>query len=359
MAKKLFWVTMLLVLFGLVMLSSASSVQGERTFGSSYYYPRHQLLFGILPGLALMYLCTRIDYRFWKKISFFVLFAALAMLILVFVPGVGQNLHGAASWVTVLGYTFQPAEILKLALIIYLAAWFGSRDERVKNWAYGMVPLFTVLVFAGLLLVLQPDVGTLFIVVMIGLGVYFVAGASMKHLGILALVGTIAFAGIVAVAPYRLNRVKSFLNPAESPRGISYQLNQSLIAIGSGGLFGVGFGKSTQKLGQFLPEAVGDSVFAIITEEFGFVGSAITLGLFLALGLMLIHIAKEAPDKFGRLLVMGVAVWVMVQALVNVAAVSGVGPITGVPLPLISYGGTATASLLAGLGMVMNVARRV
>ena len=279
-------------------------------------------------------------------------------MILVFVPGVGIEINNAKSWIQVGGQTFQPAEFLKIALVIYFAAWFGGRDERVRNWAYGIIPFFIVVGFIGLLLMLQPDLGTLIVVVAIAMGIYVVAGVRWKDFAVMALVGAIIFGGLIAAEPYRLNRIKTFLNPSIDPRGISYQLNQSLIAIGSGGLFGVGYGKSTQKFG-FLPETVGDSIFAVISEELGLVGAGALISLFLLLAFFLTNIARQASDKFAKLYCMGIATWIMAQAFINIAAVTGLGPLTGLPLPFISYGGTAMLALLSSLGIVLNISRKL
>ena len=357
MTKRLFWIVIIFIVFGLVMLSSAGVVEGNKRFGDSYYFARHQLLFGALPGLALMFALSRINYRFWEKTSWLVLIGALALLILVFVPSVGVTLNKARSWIRVFDYTFQPVEFVKLGLIIYLAAWFGGHDDRIKNWTYGLLPFFMVVGFIGVLLALQPDVGGLVVVTAIALGVYFMAGVSLRDFLIMAVVGVVAFGGLILAEPYRLDRIKTLVNPSIDPRGISYQVNQSLIAIGSGGIFGVGFQNSAQKKFGFLPEAVGDSIFAIIGEELGLVGAGATIALFLLLCFTLASIAKRTHDRFAKLYVMGMTTWIMAQAFVNIAAVSGIGPLTGIPLPFISFGGTALVALLAGLGIVFNVAK--
>lgn len=357
MTKKLLWIIFILIIFGLVILSSAGIVVGQKKFNSSYYYVFHQLEFGIIPGLVLMFLCSKISPKYYKKISFLFLFSVLILMILVFVPAFGQGLKGATRWLNFGPISFQPSEILKLAIILYLAAWFGGRNERIKNWIYGMAPFFIIMAFVMLLLVLQPDVGTLIIVMCIAGGIYFFAGISLKQfLGIAGVLAAV-IAVFIFIEPYRLNRIKSFVNPSVDPRGISYQINQSFVSIGSGGLFGLGYGNSKQKFG-FLPEVTGDSIFAVIAEELGYVGAAATVGLFIILCLFLIQIAKNAPDKFSSLLVMGVNVWIMSQAFINIAAMSGLAPLTGIPLPFVSYGGTAIISLLGGLGIVLSVARR-
>ncbi|KKT80888.1 MAG: cell division protein FtsW [Candidatus Yanofskybacteria bacterium RIFCSPHIGHO2_02_FULL_44_12b] len=357
MAKSLLAVVIVILVFGLVVLSSAGIVDGQKKFGSAYYYLIHQLLYGVLPGLLFMFGLSRTDYRRWKKLALPILAGALFLMVLVFVPSVGQGLKGATRWLNLGIFSFQPSEVLKLSLILYFAAWFGNRDERIRGWTYGMAPFFVVLGLAGGLLLYQPDVGTLIVVAGIILSMYFFGGTNLKRLGIIILVLIAVMAAAIYAEPYRFDRVKTFFDPSIDPRGISYQVNQSLIAIGSGGLFGVGYGNSTQKFG-FLPEVVNDSIFSVIAEELGLIGASATIGLFLILAFFLTRIAKEAPDKFGRLVVMGMAVWITGQAFLNIAAVSGLVPLTGITLPFISYGGTAIASLLAGMGIVINIAKR-
>ncbi|MBI4158161.1 MAG: putative lipid II flippase FtsW [Candidatus Yanofskybacteria bacterium] len=357
MERRLLFITLILLVFGLIVLSSAGIVEGQKKFGSSYYYLSKQILYGVLPGLLLFFLFSKIDYRFWKKTSFIILFGSLLLMILVFVPDIGIGLKGANRWVSLWGVSFQPSEILKLAMVMYLAAWFGSRDERLKNWSYSVAPFFVVISFIGLLLALQPDVGTLAVVVLIALGIYFAAGLNLKHLLVIVAIFVVTVAGLIFIEPYRLNRIKTFFDPSVDPRGISYQLNQSLIAIGSGGLFGNGYNESTQKWG-FLPEVVNDSIFAVVAEELGFVGAMVLVGLFVYLSYILISIAKLTFDKFGRLLVIGMSAWIVGQAFINIAAVSGLAPLTGIPLPFISHGGTAIIALLAGLGIVYNIAKK-
>ncbi|HEY4520466.1 MAG TPA: putative lipid II flippase FtsW [Candidatus Paceibacterota bacterium] len=356
MSRRLFWILVILISLGLAVLSSAGLIDAQKKFGSSYYYFTHQLLYGILPGVIIAFLLSKIDYHLWRKLSLLILFGSLVLMTLVFVPGFGYGAKGAIRWLNIQGFIFQPAEILKLALVIYLAAWFGGRSDRVKNWSYGLLPFFILVGFVGLLLALQPDIGTLIIVALIALGIYFVAGVNIKYLLGIALVGIILFSVLVAIEPYRLNRFKAYLNPDSDPRGIAYQVNQSLIAIGSGGLFGVGYGHSSQKFG-FLPEVIGDSIFAVLAEELGFLGASVTVLLYGALGFTLIQIARNTKDRFGMLFTMGIAIWVVGQAFVNIMAISGLAPLTGIPLPFISYGSTSTIALLSGLGIVFNIAK--
>ncbi|MDP3792592.1 MAG: putative lipid II flippase FtsW [bacterium] len=357
MLKAIFATTLLLLIFGLVVLSSAGIVEGQKKFGSSYYYLTHQLLYGVLPGLVLMFLFSKVDYKFWKKVSLLILFGSLLMMILVFMPNWGHDLRGATRWLNVGGFSLQPSEILKLGLIIYLAAWFGNRDERTRNWTYSMAPFFIVLSFVTVLLLLQPDIGTLIVVTIISASIYFLAGSPLKHFFIIGLLIVGVLALMIYVEPYRADRVKTFFDPSIDPRGISYQLNQSLIAVGSGGMFGVGFGKSTQKFG-FLPEVINDSIFAILVEELGLVGAGVLIGLFVFFTFLLIRVVNNISDKFGKLLVIGMAAWIVGQAFLNIGAIIGLVPLTGIPLPFVSYGGTAMMVLLAGIGIVLNVAKR-
>lgn len=358
MAKTLFAVTLILLIFGLVVLSSAGVVEGEKKFGSAYYYLNHQLLLGVLPGLVLLIFLSKIDYKFWKKISLPILLGALFLLALVFVPPFGHGLKGATRWINVWGFSFQPSEVLKMGLIIYLAAWFGNRDERIRNWTYGMAPFFLVLSFVAALLALQPDIGTLIVVTLISLAIYFFAGSEMKHLFIILAVIIGALIVMIWFEPYRWDRIRTFVDPSVDPRGISYQLNQSLIGIGSGGVFGVGFGKSTQKFG-FLPEVIHDSIFAVIVEELGFVGAAFLIGLFALFAFIMVWVANSVSDKFGKLVVMGMVTWIIGQAFLNIMATTGLAPLTGIPLPFVSYGGTAMMVVLAGMGIVLNIAKRI
>lgn len=356
MAKSLFWIILILTIFGLVVLTSAGIIDAQKKFDSPYYYLYHQLLWAVLPGFIFMFVLSKINYKIWKKLSLLVLFVALGLMALVFVPQFSHGLKGAVRWLDFRGIVFQPAELLKLALVIYLAAWFSGRDERIKNWVYGMAPFFVVLAFAGILLAMQPDIGTLIIVSLISLGVYFLAGVNWKQFSMVILILVLAVVALTIVEPYRFDRIKTFLNPSADPRGSSYQINQSLISIGSGGVFGVGYGKSTQKFG-FLPEVVGDSIFAVLAEELGLIGSVATILFFLALSFILLRIAQNTHDQFGALFVMGMNIWITAQAFVNIAAITGLLPLTGIPLPFISYGGTATIALLSGLGIVFNIAR--
>lgn len=358
MARRLFWLILVLLVFGLIILSSASVVQSQKQFDSSSYYWRHQLFWGILPGIVLMLTLWKFPYRHWRRLAFPLLLFSLVLLVLIFVPSWGLRVNGATSWLNVFGLSFQPAEVLKLALVVYLAAWLGGHGGRPHDWKLGLVPFVIIMGVIATLLLLQPDLGTLGIICIIAGGVYFIAGAPLKQVAIMT-VGIVVLIGAMAViSPERLSRVTTIFHPMADARGSGWQLRQSLISIGSGGLWGKGLGQSTQTLYGFLPEPIGDSVFAVLVEELGFVGGAATVALFGLLALTLARIAREAPDIFGSLLASGMLVWIIGQAVVNMAAVTGIGPLTGIPLPFISYGGTSMVSMLAGLGIVLNIAER-
>jgi len=356
MSKPLLIITLVLLVFGLIVLSSAGIVEGQKKFGFSYYYFYQQLI-SVGIGLLAMFIFSRINYKFWKKMSVLILLGALFLMILVFMPQFGYGLKGATRWLNIAGFSFQPSEILKLALIIYLAAWFGNRNDRMRNWVYGTVPFLIILGIIAFLLLRQPDIGTLLIVIAISAVIYFLAGSPIKHFLMIGALILATLAILVVVEPYRFDRIKTYLDPSIDPKGISYQVNQSFISIGSGGVFGVGFGESVQKFG-FLPEVVNDSIFAIVAEELGFVGSGFLIGLFIAFAFLMVRVANDVSDKFAKLFVMGMTSWVVGQSFINIAAISGLLPLTGIPLPFVSYGGTAIVALLTGMGIVFNIAKR-
>lgn len=352
--KLLIWLTFILVIFGLAMISSAGIYPSQKNFGTNYYYLSHQFFFGFLPGLALFFIASRMDHKIWKKISLPLILGSIFFLFLVFAPGFGINLGGAKRWVKFFNiFSFQPSEILKLALIIYLASWFEGR-----KFAAGSVAAFTIIIFfIGILIASQPDIGTLSIIIGIAVSMFFASGAGFKHIiGIILLIA-VAFALLIFFEPYRFDRVFVFLNPDFDVKGISYHFNQSLIAIGKGGFLGSGFGKGEQKLG-FLPEPVGDSIFAVIGEELGFIGMAAVLFMFLLFVMISLKIAKRTGDKFASLYAVGLASWVGLQSFINIASLSGLAPLTGVPLPFISYGGTALAVLMLGVGILASIAKK-
>lgn len=346
-----------LLVFGLVMLSSAGVAISQSRFGDSYYFFKHQLFFGVLPGLALMFIAQKIDYHFWRKFAFPLFALNLVFLVLVFIPGVGLNFQGASRWISLGWFSFQPSEMLKLSLILYLAAWLESKREMGADLFEGFLPFLAIVGAVGFLIIKQPDMGTLGTVVLIAMAVYFLSGAKWRHIAAMLGLGALAFIALVKFESYRMSRLLVFLHPELDPRGIGYQINQALLAIGSGGVFGLGLGHSRQKF-NYLPEPVGDSIFAIVAEEIGLIGAAILVILFVMFAMRGFKIAKAAPDSFGRLVAVGITSWVIFQALINISAISGLVPLTGITLPFVSYGGTSLVFLMIGVGILLNISKK-
>lgn len=356
--KTLLVVTSTLLIFGLVMIASAGVVYGETRFADPYYFFKRQLLYGVLPGLFVLYLLQRIDYHFWKKVAVPAFLVSVVCLLLVFVPGVGSNIYGASRWIQLGPFSFQPSEMAKLATIIYLAAWLESRGtSRIKDVFEGMLPFLGIMGLIGFLIMKQPDTGTLGVIVLTSFAIFFVSGARIKHLFSMGMLGMLALWILVRIEPYRFNRILAFLDPGADPQGIGYQINQALLAVGSGGIFGLGLGHSRQKF-NYLPEPVGDSIFAVIGEEVGIMGAMILVTLFVFLAMRGIKIAKNAPDMFGKLVATGITMWIIMQAFINIGANIALIPLTGIPLPFISYGGTSLLFLMAAIGILLNISKQ-
>lgn len=347
----------ILVFLGLVMLFSVSGPIAFQKFNDSYWYLKHQLLFGILPGTVLFFVASRIDYRLWRRLSVPLLGLSVILLFLVFIPGIGADWGTSRSWIRIGDFSLQPSEIVKLTFLFYLAAWLESRGEDgVRDVAGGLVPFLISLGVVAILIILQPDIGSFMVIAAVAVLVYFLAGAPWSHLmglgaGALVLVGI-----LIKTAPYRAERFMTFLHPELDPKGIGYHINQAFLAIGSGGVFGVGLGHSRQKY-MYLPEVVGDSIFAVMAEELGFVIIAAILALFTAFIIRGIRIARRAPDMFGRLLAAGIVGWIFFQTVFNIGSMVGLFPMTGLPLPFVSYGGTAVTVLLASAGVLVNISK--
>lgn len=354
--KILLLIVATLLVLGLVMIASAGIAYSKIRFADPYFFFKKQLV-GVAIGLVALYFGQRIDYKFWKKVAFPFFALGIFFSILVFVPGIGSKIYGASRWIQLGFISFQPSEMLKIGLVMYLAAWLESRGARTKDFFEGLVPFVTIVGVVSFLLIKQPDVGTLGVTVLIAISVFFVSGAKLAHIFSLGSLGLLALIILIKMESYRMNRFLVFLHPELDPRGVGYQINQALLAIGSGGLFGVGIGHSLQKF-NYLPEPVGDSIFAIIGEELGFVGVIFIITLFVFLAIRGLKIAKHAPDAFARLLATGIISWIFFQAFINMAAISGVVPLTGIPLPFISYGGTSIIFLLFGVGILLNISKQ-
>lgn len=355
--RKFLIAIFVLVVFGLVALTSASSPVGYEKFGDTYFYLKRQVLYGLLPGLLLFWLLIKIDYTKWQKFSWFIYAFSIVLLVLVFIPGIGNVINGSKSWINIGGYSFQPAEFAKLAIIIMAARLLSDKERDKSNWQFGLLPILAILAPAFGLILIQPDIGTLSIIVVILFAMLYVAQVPKKFLAVLGGLGVVVFIGLMLSAPYRMQRLTVFLHPELDPKGIGYHMNQAFLAIGSGGFWGFGLGHSRQKF-QYLPEVSSDSIYAIIAEENGFLISAGLLILILIISWRGLFIAKSAPDDFGRLLVTGIMVWLAWQSFLNIGAMVGVLPLTGVPLPFVSHGGSALMTELAAVGIVAGVSRR-
>ncbi len=347
-----------MILFGLLMLTSASTPDGYANFGDGYYFLKHQLIFGFIPGVAAMLLFSTISYTFWKKNAWNLLLISIALLVIVFIPGLSANIGSAKSWISIGGlFSLQPSEIVKLTFLFYLAAWLGQRSGHgVRDVHSGLLPFVLVLGSVLGLLVLQPDVGTMTIIATMSLVVYFVAGAPISYVIGFMLAGLGALGVLISLAPYRVARFTTFLNPELDPQGVGYHINQALLAIGSGGIFGMGYGHSRQKF-QYLPEVASDSIFALIAEELGLLVALLVIMAFLFFLWRSLKIAKGAPDVFSKLVVVGITAWITIQAFVNIGSMVAIMPMTGITLPFVSYGGTSLAVSMAAVGVVLNISR--
>jgi cell division protein FtsW len=315
----------------------------------------------ILPliiGFAILYFAQMIDYRHWIKWSNILLILSILILFLPFVPGIGKELLGAKRWISIGGFFFQPSEVLKIGMIIYLAAWLPKIQNNWRDYKKTLVPFSILIAGCALMLMLQRDLGTTLIIFIIATAMYFIAGAPVKHL-LWILVGIIlVILLLIKFEPYRAERLTTFLNPQQDSQDSSYHINRSLLAIGSGGWFGRGLGKSIQKF-NYLPEAAGDSIFAVAAEELGFIVVLGIVFLYTAIYIRGRKLAKKISDPGGRLIIMGVVIWITAQAFVNIGALTGILPLTGIPLPFISNGGSALIVSLGSIGVLLNVTKQI
>lgn len=346
----------LLTIFGLVILASASSDLAKTRFGDSYYYLTHQLLYGLSFGIAGFVAGSLIYHGRLERLAMILLALNVVALILVFTP-LGFGAKGASRWLSLGGASIQPGEFAKLTFIVYLAAWISRKSaSRTKSVAEGLIPFLLMTGVTLFLILIQPAMTTALILGVAAVATYFASGARISFIAIILLAGILGATLLVYLAPYRFERVLSFFNPERDVLGESYHQNQALIAMGSGGATGVGYGKSTTKL-NYLPEPIGDSIFAVIGEELGFVGTTVVILCFGVLVWRGFVIAHHAAYTFGKALTIGFTTIIGLQAFINMAAISGLIPLTGVPLPFVSYGGTALATFLTMSGIIVNVSR--
>jgi cell division protein FtsW len=343
-------------LLGLVMVMSASSVVARDDYGSAWYFVVRQAAWATAGAVALL-IIARIDYHRWRRPAGPFLVVALLLLVLCLVPGIGVNANGATRWIGSGSLSFQPSELAKLAVLVWVADLLARRAAHMHNTRATLRPVIVVLAAVATLVMLQPNLGTTIVIAAIALALCFVAGAPIGKLTSWATCSLAAAIALALAEPYRRARVLTFLDPWADPMDKGYQNIQSLVGLGSGGVFGEGLGASRAKWG-YLPYAHSDFIFAIIGEELGLVGSIVVVGLFVLLGIIGVRIALHAPDRFGLLLAIGVTAWFCMQAFVNIGAVIGILPITGVPLPFVSAGGSSLVFGMAGAGLLLSVARK-
>ncbi len=352
----LLFTVLALVLLGLQAVYSASFVLALTVYDDALYFLKRQALWAAL-GLGLLTFTMHVPYRWWRLLSPLIMLVSVGLLAAVLVPGLGVERYGATRWLSLGSLPpVEPSEFAKLGLIVYVAAWLSSLRDKVTTWSSGALPFMLLVGLIGGLILLQPDMGTTIVFVLVTSSLFFLAGAAIRHFLLLGLVGGLAGALAVLAESYRLDRWRAFMDPAADPQGIGFHVNQALLALGSGGPFGLGIGASRQKY-FYIPGVQTDGVFAVIGEEIGFVGSVFVLSLLVALALRCFRLVAGQDDRFASLLVAGVMLWLAFQTLVNLGGVTKVLPLTGVPLPFLSYGGSALATQLAAMGIVLNVSR--
>ncbi|MDQ3963052.1 MAG: putative lipid II flippase FtsW [Actinomycetota bacterium] len=345
-----------LVVLGLVMILSASSVSSFATYGSSFLFFRKQLLWAVI-GLVGFAFFARFDYRKLKGMGYLAYAGAVLMLLAVLIPGIGRAAGGSARWIGVGSFAIQPSEFAKLALVLFAADVFSRKDERgLRDFSHTALPMLPALAVLTILVIAQPDLGTTVLLGFTGIGMLFVAGAPLRYIVPVGVAGISLAAAAAVFEPYRRARLLAFLDPWKDPLETGYHTIQSLIALGSGGLFGVGLGASRQKW-LYVPNAHTDFIYAILGEEMGLLGTVTVLGMFAFLIYLGIRVARAAPDRFGMLIAAGITIWIGGQALINMGAVTATLPVTGVPLPLVSFGGSSLVVSLVAMGIMTNIAR--
>ena len=349
-------VVLLLISIGAAMFVSASLgvfAKNEKIFYSVLF---SQLVLGLGLGFLGMYFCLKIDYKFLRKYSFIIFLGSILLTACVFIPQLGWSHGGAQMWIQLGGFSFQPVEILKFGFIIYFAAWLSWAKGRVKDFKFGILPLCVMLAIIAVILFKQPDTKSFILITATGISMLFISGVPLKYILGVSMLVTIALGTLIFFKPYLQERVKTFIDPSNDPRGSSFQIQQSLITLGSGGIFGRGYGQSIQKFG-FLPEPQGDSIFAVLGEELGLIGALGTIFLYVLFILRGFRIANNSPDLFSGLMVYGIVIMIAVQSFMHIASVTGVIPLTGVPLVFMSHGGTSLMIYLIAVGIVLNISK--
>lgn len=357
---KLFLIIVgLLVAAGLLIFLSASMGLLVRENGANFgSIALKQILVGLLPGLFLLWGISKVPIVFWRRNAFYIFIFSVVATALVFVPGIGFEHGGARRWISIFGQSFQPSELLKIGFVIYFAAWLSGFRVRASEFKYGLLPLIILLIIVGVLILKQPDTDTFLVFFITGLVMYLVGGGKWKHAALLFLIVVLSVAALVSTRPYLKERFQTFLNPNADPTGASYQIHQSLIAIGSGGLTGRGFGQSIRKF-NYLPQPMDDSIFAVVGEEFGFIGAALLILLFTTFAWRGLWIANRSPDSFAGLMTIGIVVMIVSQSFINMSAMLNIIPLSGTALLFISQGGSALLFALAEVGIILGVSRHI
>jgi len=365
----LFFLIVFLLGFSLLFFACLSAQASMERFGNTTYYLFHQLISGFIPGIILAFLAYKISLPWLKKMAPWLVLLNILGLFVVLIPGIGLTAGGATRWINIAGFTVQPSEFLKVTAILYLSAWIASKlsegdvsdwksltKKSYHNFVYILVPF---IIFLGLIsfgLILQSDLSTLGIIGLTLLVLYFSAKTPLWHAATLVVAGLGWLLFMIKFEPYRLNRWLTFLHPDNDPLGKGYQLKQSLISLGSGGVFGNGLGMSTQKFG-FLPEAMTDSIFAIIGEEMGAIGCVLLIVAFILFFWLGIQVAKNSTDKFAKMTAIGIVFWITFQAFINMSSAAGIFPLAGIPLPFFSSGGSHLVVELVGVGLLLNISK--
>ena len=351
----LFGVAVVLLSIGVVMVYSASAIVAADRFRDPYFFLKKQLFWAVL-GAGCLWLMLRLDYRRLERWVLPLLVAALALLVLVLIPPIGQAINGTRRWIRLGPVSFQPAELAKLALVVYLAAFLARRREALENFRRDLLPPLVVAGVLAALVFAQPDLGNCLTLLVLTFALLFLAGGRVRHLGLVLAPALPLVAIAVWMAPYRLRRITAFLDPWSDPRGSGFQIIQSWLALGNGGLVGRGIGASTQKL-FYLPEPHTDFIFAILGEELGFVGALVVVALFVVLVWRGLRIGLRAPEPFGAYLALGITVLIATQTLVNLGVVTGLLPTKGLPLPFVSFGGSALLVTMLSTGVLLNISQ--
>lgn len=365
MLKKLFKIDYIilgtvagLLFLGILILSSVSAIISQENFGNTTYYLFHQIKLGILPGLFLAAIFYFLPLKFLKKYAWFLVAVNLIAIIFVLIPGMGIIAGGAPRWLKLGPVSFQPSEFLKLSFVLYIASWLSSpmRNEKKQNFKYTFVPFLIIATIVSFLFFMQSDISTL-AVIMISAGImYFVSNTPLWHTLLLFSGASALFLLLIFTSSYRTTRLKIMLGLISDPMGLGYQIKQILIGIGSGGIAGLGLGMSNQKFG-FIPQIMSDSIFAVYSEEVGFLGSLLLISLLIAFLFRAFQIVKRSKDNFSKLFAIGFSSWICIQAFINIGAMVGIIPLTGIPLPFLSYGGSHIVAELIGVGILLNISK--